>query len=507
VSEDVRDRLCWLGAVFVLLVGLSIWIAARPSTGLTIGPNAGGESVVTAVVTGSPGWAAGVRPGMSAAPVMGLDAIRVVVDRVGGATVEVRSYVSAQALLLPALWSSVALLAAALLVRRRVADRSIVARFAAPFALASTAALALVSAAAFGSPESLAVDAVLWPLSVAPLALVALRESPAGRTTGRATIVVIGALVAAIGLTALLFVVPAPASWVRLVRESLVAVALFCPVVVGALARSGDTNEWTPALQPLLRTLGITAVVSTPLVVRLAVSAPTLPMTAIVLALWALTAAVVARYAVAPLARLASRALQQRDLVAAAADVERRRLAADLHDGPLQSLTLLAYRLDAAEDPENAALARDVVTELRAVTSSLRLPVVDDLGAGAALEWLTTQVGRLAGFPIDLEWAEAGRPPPDVEQAVFRVAQEALANAVRHGRPPVRVRYDAHPTGALLTVDDAGSPSFASVRPFDAEHGLGLTGMRERAHSVGASLEVGGSQVGSRVSMMWPAPA
>ncbi len=195
----------------------------------------------------------------------------------------------------------------------------------------------------------------------------------------------------------------------------------------------------------------------------------------------------------------------QRDLVAATAEAERRRIAADLHDGPLQSLTLLAYRLDAAGDDESAALARDVVTELRAVTSVLRLPVVDDLGAGPALEWLTTQVGRLSGLRIEFERADSGRPPLDVEHAVFRVAQEALANATRHGRPPIRVRYEAGPSHVNLVVDDGGPRSLDDTQVVDGEHGLGLIGMRERAHSIGAALEIAVSSAGSCVSLVWPA--
>jgi two-component system, NarL family, sensor histidine kinase UhpB len=134
--------------------------------------------------------------------------------------------------------------------------------------------------------------------------------------------------------------------------------------------------------------------------------------------------------------------------------------------------------------------------------SALRLPVVDDLGAGPALEWLTERVGRLAGTEIELERADDGRPPIDVEHAVFRVAQEALANAARHGRPPIRVRYEADASHTSLVVRNAGARSAV-----EAEEGLGLVGMRERAHAIGADLEIGSSGDGTRVALMWPAVA
>jgi signal transduction histidine kinase len=205
-----------------------------------------------------------------------------------------------------------------------------------------------------------------------------------------------------------------------------------------------------------------------------------------------------------PLARAASTALRQRDQVAAASDSERRRLAADLHDGPLQSLTLLAYRLEVTGDAENAELARDVTTELRAITASLRLPVVDDLGTGPALEWLTERVGRLAGTPIDLEHRQDGRPPREVEHAIFRVAQEALANAARHGRPPIQVRYEADAAHASLIVQDAGDGAMVQAR---SGRGLGIVGMRERAHAIGADIELAQSAAGMKVSLVWPGTA
>ena len=209
-------------------------------------------------------------------------------------------------------------------------------------------------------------------------------------------------------------------------------------------------------------------------------------------------------FAMIPVARVASTALRQRDQVAASAEAERRRLAADLHDGPLQALTLLAYRLEVAGDGENAELARDVTTELRAITASLRLPVIDDLGTGPALEWLTERVGKLAGTSIDLEQRQNGRPPREVEHAIFRVAQEALANAARHGRPPIQVRYEATAGHASLVVQDAGDGALVQAR--DGQ-GLGIVGMRERAHAIGADIELAQSGAGMKVSLVWPGTA
>jgi signal transduction histidine kinase len=89
---------------------------------------------------------------------------------------------------------------------------------------------------------------------------------------------------------------------------------------------------------------------------------------------------------------------------------------------------------------------------------------------------------------------------------VFRIAQEALANATRHGRPPIRVRYEAASSRASLVIDDAG-PGVTGGRVGEAERGLGLVGMRERAESIGAVLEIGSAAGRSRVSLLWTAGA
>jgi len=517
VSERARDRTCWLAAVLVVLGGFFIWGLGGSSAGVRLDADPRGRLVVTDVTTGSPAWSAGVRPGMVASAVDGVapatgmhlpigQQVRLVDER-SGQRVELGSAFALYMLVLPALWGGVALLAIAWAVRHRFARQEVAARFAAPVVLAAVTPLALVPAAAFGSAFTLALTALVWPMSIVPLAAAIVGEAATPLAVRHARRVAVAAIVAALGLAPLLYVVPAPAAWVTVAREVLIAIALLGPVALVTPARLREGGAWTLSAQPVVRMVGLAAVASTPLVLRLAVAAPSAGITVVAIAVWLLIGVFVTRYAVVPLAGLVSRAVRQRDLVAATAEVERLRIAADLHDGPLQSLTLLAYRLDAVGDDENAALARDVMTELRAVTSLLRLPIVDDLGAGPALEWLTTQVGRLSGLDIAIERADTGRPPLDVEHAVFRVAQEALANATRHGRPPIRIRYEAGTSRASLTVDDAGPGLLDLSALADGEHGLGLVGMRERAHSIGAVLEVAGSAAGSRVSLVWPAAA
>jgi signal transduction histidine kinase len=166
---------------------------------------------------------------------------------------------------------------------------------------------------------------------------------------------------------------------------------------------------------------------------------------------------------------------------------------------------MLVRRLDASGDPESAALARSIAAELRDVTGELRLPMLDHLGAGVAMEWLVERVQRLSGDRIELVRDDVARPPAEVELALFRVAQEALANAVRHGRPPIRVSYRADAQFAELTVEDAG-PGIdlgSGVDPRQ-EGRFGLLGMQQRAEQVGARLDLRRRpEGGTEVSLEW----
>ena len=209
------------------------------------------------------------------------------------------------------------------------------------------------------------------------------------------------------------------------------------------------------------------------------------------LALWLGAIVVAGRFTVRPLARLATRATLQRDLVVAATEAERARLAADIHDDALQELTLLVRRLEASGDTEGAEIGRTVADRLRAICGDLRLPILDDLGVGPALDWLVLRIERLAGGEVRLERADEARHSPDVELAIFRVAQEALANAVKHGRPPIVVRYRSTPGGISLAIDDAG-PGITDQAPADAEKAgrFGLLNMAQRAEQIGAILDV-----------------
>ncbi len=291
----------------------------------------------------------------------------------------------------------------------------------------------------------------------------------------------------------------------RLVAIVLLAAATAVPGLISGVLRhtlpSVDRGRESVVQALELAVLGIT-----PAIAIVTTWGADDPRAAIPLIVWIVGVLAVQYFAVRPLARTASVATTQRDQVVAAMEAERSRIAADIHDDALQELTMLGWRLDASGDKEAAASAREVADRLRAILGDLRLPILDDLGTGPALEWLVERVGRLAGGEVRLERSDEVRPPPAVELAFFRVAQEALSNAVRHGRPPIVVRYWTSPSGASLSIDDSG-PGINATEAASAGAGhFGLLNMRQRAEQIGALLDIRRwPTTGTRVTMEWRA--
>jgi signal transduction histidine kinase len=365
-----------------------------------------------------------------------------------------------------------------------------------PLALATASPFLLDPLRHLWAPAAFAILAVLLTASMLPLAF-ALVERISGEQDRRLVLAgiavcAIGAIVTGLGrelwgrypdvgytvglLTAGITIIP--------------GIVAANPIVTGGMdpaAAAGVAGAEVTASGRVLRSAELAIAGFTPAAALLTApsGAPWLFL------VWAGAIAAAGRFTVRPLARLVSRAQLQRDLVVAATEAERARVAADIHDDALQDLTLLVRRLDAAGDTEGAEMARTVSDRLRAICGDLRLPILDDLGVGPALDWLVLRIERLAGGEVRLERADGTRPPPDVELAFFRIAQEALSNAVKHGRPPITVRYRSTDGAASLSIDDSGAgiPGDASVRA-EREGHFGLLNMQQRADAIGAILDV-----------------
>jgi len=212
--------------------------------------------------------------------------------------------------------------------------------------------------------------------------------------------------------------------------------------------------------------------------------------------------------------------------VTQASEVERARLARELHDGPVQDLIVLGQRAEMAQrflerDETQRASAllgelrrteEDTVRQLRRLIGALRPIYLEDLGFMPALEMLVRQAGERTSAQVHLEAASAiGRLPPEVELAAYRIVQEALNNAVQHARAEhISVRA-ARQSGALvLTIADDGVGFSFPAQPdlLTREGHYGLLGMRERVAQLGGAFQIDTTPGrGTRVTIRLPAQA
>lgn len=203
-----------------------------------------------------------------------------------------------------------------------------------------------------------------------------------------------------------------------------------------------------------------------------------------------------------------------------AAEEERKRWARELHDGTLQGLGGLRVLLSSARKSANDEDLRRAVemaveqlaveiASLRALITDLRPAALDELGLAAALEALFDRVRVLQGIEVDatvdLDW-ESGRTDArldaDIETSVYRVIQEALTNASKHGRASmVNVEVREHDHKIRFSVQDDG-PGFDTSA---ATSGFGLGGMRERIGLAGGALKISSSDSGTLVQASVPA--
>ena len=191
-----------------------------------------------------------------------------------------------------------------------------------------------------------------------------------------------------------------------------------------------------------------------------------------------------------------------------AQELERRRLAGDIHDGISQRLVTLSYRLDAAAQAAKSIDDRSALTEqldrarelaeltlqeARAAISGLRPPVLDDLGLSGGLASLARSIPQV---DVRTDLADV-RLPDHIELALYRIAQECLQNVVKHARATeARLSFtvdsgDSGDVARLEIVDDGvGFDTLEHPLGSDEMGGYGLLSMAERAEIVGGRLNI-----------------
>ncbi len=185
--------------------------------------------------------------------------------------------------------------------------------------------------------------------------------------------------------------------------------------------------------------------------------------------------------------------------VVEAQELERRRLARELHDETGQALTsiLLGVKaIRASGSPAEAEVAEaevraqivQALQDVRALAVELRPAALDDFGLVAALERLAETFQERSGLETMVQANLADRLPAEIETVLYRVVQEALTNVIKHADAEhVSIVLRSRASSVAVTIDDDGG-GFAADEL--REGALGLLGMRERLALVGGTLEV-----------------
>lgn len=186
--------------------------------------------------------------------------------------------------------------------------------------------------------------------------------------------------------------------------------------------------------------------------------------------------------------------------VISAGDHERAHIARELHDSTAQSLSALemiitsVIRDPSQASPERFRIMREITTqalwEVRTLSQNVHPRVLDDLGLVAALEYLARRTREHSQVPIWVTSDEQVPIPPVVASVLYRIAQAAISNAVRHARPTeLHLTLTATSQSAVLEVRDDGI-GFDPAAAEAARTGMGLFVMRERLGLVDGKLEI-----------------
>jgi signal transduction histidine kinase len=197
------------------------------------------------------------------------------------------------------------------------------------------------------------------------------------------------------------------------------------------------------------------------------------------------------------------------DVRALATSQERNRIAREMHDGVAQEIVGLGFLVDEIESVSDHAHTRELVTALRSeitrLVSEIRFSIFDlrhevtDGRLSASLADYTREVSHATGLRVHLSLAESGPPlPPRHATEVLRVAQEAIGNVRKHAHAE-NLWVSLESDGAVLRLEVADD-GVGNAGPRDRH--WGLQGMRERAHAVGAALEVSSRPGGGTVVIL-----
>jgi signal transduction histidine kinase len=191
--------------------------------------------------------------------------------------------------------------------------------------------------------------------------------------------------------------------------------------------------------------------------------------------------------------------------ITSAQEEERSRLARELHDDTIQAVIALKQRVQLAQrliQDQNArqalkdleVLAEETVGNLRRLTRALRPIYLEDLGLVTALEMLAREMSPTQGLRVSFQKiGQERRLSPEVELSLYRIAQEALNNVLRHSKASqadLLIVFEASAIKLEVVDNGIGLEMSKSPTDFASKGHFGLLGIRERADLIGAGLEL-----------------
>ena len=207
--------------------------------------------------------------------------------------------------------------------------------------------------------------------------------------------------------------------------------------------------------------------------------------------------------------------------VITAQEDERRRVAIELHDGIVQNIVSALFRLqlcsarlgDVPEEirtalEESQEIVNESVTEIRRIITGLRPTMLDDLGLVVALERYiqSLRMEKQLSIKIEVRGEETPALTPEAETTIFRIAQEGLNNIIKHSQCNNAALSIGLEDGQLMLVIEDDGVGFDLIDlQRRTTHSFGLVGMRERAQTLGGTLEVDSSPgEGARITARFP---
>jgi signal transduction histidine kinase len=204
-------------------------------------------------------------------------------------------------------------------------------------------------------------------------------------------------------------------------------------------------------------------------------------------------------------------------------DEERRRIARDLHDSVGQLIAALSmnhglvFREAKKLSPQaadalqqNTLLVEQLSKEIRTISHLLHPPLLDEIGLLPAIKMFAEGFGERSSVKVTVDLSpDIGRLAPNMEISVFRIVQECLTNVYRHsGSKTARIKiWPSQETLLTVQVCDEGKGMSYSNRTSafaETNHGVGLSGMRERVRELGGTLEIQSTETGTTITAAFP---